>query len=150
MRSVRAIAVAGALLVAGCGTGDGSTSATPSAGGGQVDRCTCGELGEQAAAADAVFVGTPLEIALESVGPAGEEELWRFDVEEHLAGPEAEAEVINVSGGGSLSNCRARFQPGQLVGIVAFWRNGHLATSRCGVVPPEALYEATGIGDGGE
>jgi hypothetical protein len=107
----------------------------------QPARCTCGALDADVAAADAMFVGTPTAIALEVAGPAGSEQLWSFDVEQHLAGPQAD--VINVSGGGSLSNCRAEFAAGETVGIVAFWRSGHLATSLCGVVEPAALLEAT-------
>lgn len=118
-----------------------SSHATGLLSPGQPSRCTCGALDADVAAADAMFVGTPTAIALEVTGPAGSEQLWRFEVEQHLAGPRAD--VINVSGGGSLSNCRAEFAAGKTVGIVAFWRSGHLATSMCGVVDPTVLREAT-------
>lgn len=133
-RRLALLAVAGTLVVSlphGSATGE----APPA-------RCSCGPLEDDVAAADAVFVGAPTGVAIVTIGPAGTEQLWRFEVDQHLAGPDSD--VLNVSGGGSLSNCRANFTTGDTVGIVAFWRDGHLAASTCGVVEPTALLEVTG------
>jgi hypothetical protein len=134
IRRLALLAVAGTLVVSPP-NGSAVGEAPPA-------RCSCGPLEDDVAAADAVFVGASTGVAIETTGPAGAKQLWRFEVDQYLAGPDSD--VINVSGGGSLSNCRADFRTGETVGIVAFWRDGHLAASICGVVEPTALLEVRG------
>jgi hypothetical protein len=109
--------------------------------------CTCGSLEGQADRADAVFIGTVRDISVEADGPAGREVLWNVEVERSFVGPDAS--VIAVSTGGELSNCRAELEPGTTYGVVAFWRSGHLATSRCGIVTPGALESLMAPSDQG-
>lgn len=108
--------------------------------------CTCGSLESQIDQAAAVFTGRARDISVEVDGPAGHEALWNVEVENSFVGPDAP--VLAVSTGGELSNCLIDFEPGDRYGIVAFWRSGHLATSRCGVATPSAL-EATMAGSDG-